>query len=42
MKLVVLGPGDINVAHTIGESIPISELESAVEIYKQMIVDLCH
>ncbi len=41
MPLVVLGPGDIDVAHTIRESVPVTELESAIEIYKQMIADLC-
>lgn len=41
MTLVVLGPGNIDVAHTVGESVPVSELESAVDIYKQMIERLC-
>ncbi len=41
MKIVVLGPGNINVAHTVGESVPVAELESAVEIYKKMISMLC-
>jgi len=41
MKIVILGPGNIDVAHTVGESVPISELESAVDIYKQMITQLC-
>lgn len=41
MDLVILGPGDIAVAHTVGESIPIAELESAVNIYKKMITTLC-
>ena len=41
MKIMILGPGNIDVAHTVGESVPVSELESAVEIYKQMIETLC-
>ena len=41
MKIVVLGPGNIDVAHTVGEFVPVSELESAVDIYKQMIDTLC-
>ena len=41
MKIVVLGPGNIDVAHTIKESVPVSELESAVDIYQQMIDKLC-
>ncbi len=41
MTLVVLGPGNIDVAHTVGEFVPVSELESAVDIYTQMIDTLC-
>lgn len=41
MKIMVLGPGNIDVAHTVGESVPVSELESAVDIYKKMIAKLC-
>jgi len=41
MKIMILGPGNIDVAHTVGESVPVSELESAVEIYKKMIATLC-
>jgi acetylornithine deacetylase len=41
MKIVVLGPGNIDVAHTTRESVPVSELESAVDVYKQMIDKLC-
>ena len=41
MQIVVLGPGSIDVAHTSGEYISVDELESAVEIYKQMIDRLC-
>jgi len=41
MKIMILGPGNIDVAHTINESVPVSELESAVDVYKQMIDKLC-
>ncbi|MCP4421929.1 MAG: M20 family metallopeptidase [Chloroflexi bacterium] len=41
MELVILGPGDIAVAHTVGESLAVAELETAVNIYKQMITTLC-
>lgn len=41
-KLVVLGPGDIGLAHTVGEYIPVEELERAVEVYSQMIARLCY
>lgn len=41
MELVVLGPGDIDVAHTIGESVPVAELEGAVAVYERMISTLC-
>ena len=41
MELVVLGPGDIAVAHTVGESVSVAELEAAVNVYKQMIAKLC-
>jgi acetylornithine deacetylase len=41
MELVVLGPGDIAVVHTVGESVAVAELEAAVNVYKQMIAKLC-
>ena len=41
-EMVVLGPGDIGVAHTIEESIPLEELELSVNVYRQMIEDLCY
>lgn len=41
MDLVILGPGDIDVAHTVGESVAVKDLEKAVEIYQQMITSLC-
>jgi acetylornithine deacetylase len=40
-QMVVLGPGDIGVAHTVGEYVPLEELETAVVIYRKMIEDLC-
>ncbi|MEM7033452.1 MAG: M20/M25/M40 family metallo-hydrolase, partial [Chloroflexota bacterium] len=41
MDMVVLGPGDIRVAHTVAESVPIAELEQAVTVYDQMIQRFC-
>ncbi|MDJ0757081.1 MAG: M20/M25/M40 family metallo-hydrolase [Ardenticatenaceae bacterium] len=41
MELVVLGPGDIAVAHTVGEYVPVAELEAAVDMYKRMIATIC-
>jgi acetylornithine deacetylase len=38
---VVLGPGDIRVAHRTGEFVPISELEQCVDILKESIEALC-
>ena len=40
-EMVVLGPGDIGVAHTVGEFVPLSELTQAVDVYEQIIRDLC-
>ncbi len=40
-QLVILGPGDIAYAHTVGEFVPVEELERAVEIYTQMITEHC-
>ncbi|MCB8946349.1 MAG: M20/M25/M40 family metallo-hydrolase, partial [Ardenticatenaceae bacterium] len=40
-QMVVLGPGSISVAHTVGEFIPVDELVQAVDVYEKMIVDLC-
>ena len=40
-EMVVLGPGDIGVAHTVGESVPLDELTQAVDVYVQMIEELC-
>ncbi|MFK7800069.1 MAG: M20 family metallopeptidase [Anaerolineae bacterium] len=40
-EMVVLGPGDIGVAHTVGESVPLDELTQAVDVYEKMIIELC-
>ena len=40
-ELVVLGPGDIAQAHTVGEWIEIDQLNRAVAVYEQMIHALC-
>jgi acetylornithine deacetylase/succinyl-diaminopimelate desuccinylase-like protein len=40
-QMVVLGPGTISVAHTVGEFVPVDELVQAVTAYEKMIVDLC-
>ncbi len=40
-EAVVLGPGDIRVAHRTGEFVPIVELEACVEILRQAITSLC-
>jgi len=41
MDLVILGSSDIALAHTVGESIAVAELEKAVAIYARMIETLC-
>jgi acetylornithine deacetylase len=38
---VVLGPGDIRVAHRTGEFVPVAELEACVNILQQAIARLC-
>ncbi len=40
-QIVILGPGDIAVAHTVGEHIEIAQLEYAVTVYREMIDRLC-
>ncbi len=40
-QCVILGPGNIEQAHTIGEWVEIKQLEDAVGIYTRMIEDLC-
>ena len=38
---VVLGPGDIRVAHRTGEFVPIEELQKCAEILARAIESLC-
>jgi acetylornithine deacetylase len=40
-EAVVLGPGDIRVAHRTGEFVPVTELEACVKILQQAIHKLC-
>jgi acetylornithine deacetylase len=40
-QLVILGPGDIAQAHTVGEWIDIDQLRSAVDVYARMISQFC-
>lgn len=40
-QCVVLGPGNIAQAHTIGEWVEVEQLHRAVAIYQRMIDDLC-
>lgn len=40
-EAVVMGPGDIRVAHRTGEFVPIAELEACVKILQQSIERLC-
>jgi acetylornithine deacetylase len=41
VELVVLGPGNIAQAHTVGEWIDIGQLEAAVEVYQRLIDQFC-
>ena len=38
---VVLGPGDIAQAHTVGEFIDVAQLEEAVGVYGRLIKRVC-
>jgi acetylornithine deacetylase len=40
-EAVVLGPGDIRVAHRTGEFVPVNELQSCVEIIAHAVRSLC-
>ena len=40
-NLVILGPGDIALAHTVGEFVPVAQLDEAVAVYKELIERLC-
>jgi acetylornithine deacetylase len=41
MDALVLGPGNIDQAHTVGEWIAVEQLHGAVEVYTRLIGDLC-
>ncbi len=41
MQCVILGPGSIAQAHTIGEWVEIAQLHQAVTIYQRLITELC-
>ena len=40
-EAVILGPGDIRVAHRTGEFVPITELRDCVQIISRMIERFC-
>ncbi len=39
MPVVVLGPGDVQCAHTINEYVPLNEFYKAIELYAHLIAD---
>ena len=41
MDALVLGPGNIDQAHTVGEWIAVEQLQEAVEVYTRLIGELC-
>ena len=41
MDALVLGPGHIDQAHTVGEWIAIQQLQQAVDVYTRLIEELC-
>ena len=41
VDLVILGPGDINQAHTVGEWVEIDQLQKSVSYYQQLIDRFC-
>ncbi len=41
MDALVLGPGNIDQAHTVGEWIAVEQLHEAVEVYTRLIEELC-
>ncbi|MDP6116417.1 MAG: M20/M25/M40 family metallo-hydrolase, partial [Planctomycetota bacterium] len=41
MEAVVLGPGSIDQAHTVGEFVDVDQLERSVEVYGKMIERVC-
>lgn len=40
-EAVVMGPGDIRVAHRTGEFVPVAELEACVDVLRKAIVQFC-
>ena len=40
-EIIVLGPGDMTVAHKTGEFVPISELDECVDLFKTIIESIC-
>ena len=41
MEALVLGPGSIEQAHTVGEWVEVAQLQEAVEVYTRLIGELC-
>jgi acetylornithine deacetylase len=41
LQLVILGPGNIDQAHTVGEWIDLAQLQQSVEVYRRMIETFC-
>ena len=41
MAALVLGPGNIDQAHPVGEWIAVEQLHEAVGVYTRLIEDLC-
>lgn len=41
VQLVILGPGDIAQAHTVGEWIDVAQMTAAVEVYRRLIHQFC-
>ena len=41
IELVILGPGSIEQAHTVGEYVEVAQLYKAVDIYSRMIEQVC-
>ena len=41
-EMVILGPGDIQVAHRVNEHVPVAELHQAVDVYTRLIEALCY
>ena len=41
MEMVILGPGDIKQAHTVGEWVKVDQLHKAIEVYNKFIERFC-